>query len=185
MFRPPQVSLRSSVPVPSNIEPHWPPANPFVKSSSAVSHTPSQSVVLVVVVVGVEVVGVLLGTVVVVVVVTQAPLAVQPSPTLVGAVSGQLWPPILAHFAAFTTLLMFLPFLLVAQHTSKPLLPQVEFAMKLLTNSFLQGPESLEPSAFRACFTYFMCLLALAQGTACSTASIAAAKPDVSGQLAA
>ena len=57
--------------------------------------------------------------------------------------------------------------------------------MKRFTNSFLQGPDSWLRTAFLAAFTYFLWLLALAQGTARSKTSIAAAKLEVKGQLAA
>ena len=45
------------------------------------------------------------------------------------------------HFPAFfTTLLMFFPFLFVAQQTTKSGRPQVDCAMKLFTNCFLHAP---------------------------------------------
>src|SRR5262249_55624164 len=118
-----------------------------------------------------------------VVVVTQAPPDVQPSPTFVGSVSGHIMsvlPFLLWHLDAFTTLLMSLPFLFVPQQTTKPGRPQVEFARKRFTNCFLQAPVSIRPSAFLACLTYFPCLVALAHGTVPSTWDITISKFEVS-----
>src|SRR5262245_1591050 len=170
MFSPPHSNALTRPPEPSSTLPHESADLDSTKSSTRLGGGPGMLVV----------VGAAVGVVVVVVVVgTQAPFAWQPSPTLVGFVSGHVVPPFLAHFPAFTTLLALPPFF-VLQQTTKPLRPHVDCRMKRFTNSFLQAPLSLEPTAFFAAFMYLPRLVALAHGAAASTASITAANPDVS-----
>src|SRR5262245_57481712 len=122
---------------------------------------------------------VVLVVLVVVVARMHAPVGWQPSPTLVALLSGQMLPPILAHVAAFITLLA-LRLFFGLQQTTKPGRAQVDCRMKRLMNSLLQTPVSRVAAAFLAFFRYSLRLVAVAHGATASTASATAPNPDVS-----